>query len=264
MCWPVTWALRDYINCRASELTDCRVSGLAFSWFVENTVKRRPVFKAHAPNWWIAGYWNLVFQLEIRVNLKWREQARNEGSFFFLCNSNGHLQACISKWQQQPLKRASVIFKITILQLELRGAGQAIKMLGNAILIAFSLQFHLIFYYNFDILSRAHWAMSTALSWVYCCFWHWHICLQYLPSSHDQWWSSLPSYFQISNFRLELVRSSSYNSLIRYKCRLHTIRPVRPFITVHIAICKHKTAVPKPILCKLSWHLHARGKPSPH
>ena len=43
MCWPGTWAenARDYSDCRASELTDSQVSGLIFSWFLENTEKTK-------------------------------------------------------------------------------------------------------------------------------------------------------------------------------------------------------------------------------
>ena len=43
---------RYYSDCRASELTDRQVSGFVFSWFLENTEKRRPhrdFSKAHAP-----------------------------------------------------------------------------------------------------------------------------------------------------------------------------------------------------------------------
>ena len=46
---------RDYSNCRASELTDCQVSGFVFSWFLENTEKTKALVrdfpKAHAQGW---------------------------------------------------------------------------------------------------------------------------------------------------------------------------------------------------------------------
>ena len=36
MCWPVAIHKgRDYRNCRASELSNCQVSGLVFSWFTK-------------------------------------------------------------------------------------------------------------------------------------------------------------------------------------------------------------------------------------